>query len=161
MESDISTPANQGASRAEMRRYHQMIGLRYGNEVTSCTCELPERPDNWSDDSWQKYKLIMARLPCKICGWAGGSGFAMHSPGLFVHKESVRVAASNRKKPEGEADQQKVTTETTTLETLSTESVVSTSSSISTSEDLVYDAASGPAKNDGEETKDVLVVYEM
>ena len=138
-----------------------MIGLRYGHEVTSCTCELPERPDNWSDDSWQKYKLIMARLPCKTCGWAGGSGFAMHPSGLFVHKESVRVEASNLKKPEGKASQQKVTTETTTPESPSTTgSVVSTSSSISTSEDLVY-AASGPAKNDGEDTNDVLVVYEM
>ena len=160
MESNISTPANQGVSRAEMRRYHQMIGLRYGNEVTSCTCELPERPDNWSDGSWQKYKLIMARLPCKTCGWAGGSGFAIHPPGLFEHKESVRVAASNLKNPEGKAGQQKVSIETTTPETPSTESVVSTSSSISTSEDLVY-AASGLAKNDGEETNAVLVVYEM
>ena len=160
MESNISTPANEGVSRAEMRRYHQMIGLRYGNEVTSCTCELPERPDNWSDDSWQKYELIMARLPCKICGWAGESEFAMHPSDLFVHKESVRVAASNRKKPEGEAGQQKVSTETTTPESPSTESVVSTSSSISTSDDLVY-AASGPAKNDGEEINDVLVVYAM
>ena len=85
----------------------------------------------------------------------------MHPSGLFVHKESVRVAASNLKKPEGKAGQQKVTTETTTPESPSTESVVSTSSSISTSEDLVYDAASGPAKNDGEDTNDVLVVYEM
>ena len=84
----------------------------------------------------------------------------MHPPDLFVHKESVRVAASNLKKPEGKAGQQKVTTETTTPETPSTESVVSTSSSISTSEDMVY-AASGPAKNDGEETNDVLVVYDM
>ena len=113
-----------------------------------------------SDDSWQKYKLIMARLPCKTCGWAGGSGFAMHPSGLFVHKESVRVEASNLKKTEGKAGQQKVSTETTTPESPSNESVVSTSSSISTSEDLVY-AASGPAKNDGEDTNDVLVVYEM
>ena len=84
----------------------------------------------------------------------------MHPSGLFVHKESVRVEASNLKKPEGKASQQKVTTETTTPESPSTGSVVSTSSSISTSEDLVY-AASGPAKNDGEDTNDVLVVYEM
>ena len=102
----------------------------------------------------------MARLPCKTCGWAGGSGFAMHPSGLFVHKESVRVAASNLKEPEGKAGQQKVTTETTTPESPSTEAVVSTSSSTSASDDLVY-AASGPVKNDGEETKDVLVVYEM
>ena len=104
MESNISTPANQGVSGAEkMRRYHQMIGSPHANDVTSCPCELSERPDNWSDDSWQKYKLIMARLSCKTCGWAGGSEFAMHSPGLFVPKESVRVPASNRKKPEGKA----------------------------------------------------------
>ena len=160
MESNFSTPANQGVSRAEkMRRYHQMIGSRYGNVVTSCTCQLPERPDNWSDDSWQKCKLTIARLPCKTCGWAGGSGFAMRPPDLFVPKESVRVAASNRKKPEGKASQKQVSAGTTTPESPSTELVVSTSSSISTSEDLVY--ASGPARNDGEETDDILVVYEM
>ena len=104
MESNISTPANQGVSKAEkMRRYNQMIGSRYANDVTSCTCELPERPDNWSDDSWQKYKLMMARLPCETCGWAGRSRFAMHPPDVFVSKESVRVTASSRKKPEGKA----------------------------------------------------------
>ena len=104
MESNISTPANQGVSRAEkIGRYHQMIGSRHANDVTSCTCELPERPDNWSDDSWKKYKLMMARLPCETCGWAGVSEFAMHPPDRFVPKESVRVSASNRKKPEGKA----------------------------------------------------------
>ena len=105
MESNVSTPANQGVSSAEkIGRYHQMIGSRHANDVTSCTCELPERPDNWSDDSWQKYQLMMARLPCETCGWAGGSEFAMHQPDRFVPKESIRVSASNRKKPEGKED---------------------------------------------------------
>ena len=137
-----------------------MAALLHANEVTSCTCELPERPDNWSDDSWQKHKLIMARLPCKTCGWAGGSDFVMPLTDRFAPKEGVCVTASNLKKPEGKADQQQVTAgATTTSESPSTESVVTTVSSISTSEDLVY--ASGSAENDGEETDDILVIYEM
>ena len=83
----------------------------------------------------------------------------MHPPNLFVPKESLRVSASNRKKPEGKADQQQVTTGATTPERPSTESIVSPSSSISTSEDFIY--ASGPAENDGEETDDIPVIYEM
>ena len=136
-----------------------MAALLHANEVTSCTCELPERPDNWSDDSWQKHKLIMARLPCKTCGWAGGSDFVTPLTDRFAPKEGVCVTASNLKKPEGKADQQQVTAGATTSESPSTESVVTTVSSISTSEDLVY--ASGSAENDGEETDDILVIYEM
>ena len=137
-----------------------MAASLHANEVTSCTCELPERPDNWSDDSWQKYKLIMARLPCKACGWAGRSDFAMPLTHRFAPKESVCVTASNLKKPEGKAGQQLVTTGATTPESPSTESVVTTVSSISTPEDSFY--ASGPAENVcGEKTDDILVVYEM
>ena len=77
----------------------------------------------------------------------------------FAPKESVCVTASNLKKPEGKADQQQVTAGATTSESPSTESVVTTVSSISTSEDLVY--ASGSAENDGEEIDDILVIYEM
>ena len=72
----------------------------------------------------------MARLPCKTCGWAGGSGFVMHPPGLSVSKESIRVVASNRKKLEGKVGQQEAITGTTLPESPSTESVVSISLSI-------------------------------
>ena len=155
MESKSSTPANQGFSRAEMRRYHQMIGSRYGNDVTSCTCELPERPDNWSDDPWQKYRLIIARLPCKTCGWVGGSGFAMHPPGLFVPKESVRVSASNRTKPEGKAGHHRGHHAGTPEYRVGCFHLL-----------VHFDIRRlglrfGPAKNDSEETNDILVVYEM
>ena len=122
-----------------------MAASLHANQVTSCTCELTERPDNWCDDSWQKYKLIMARLPCKTCGWAGGSDFAMPLTDRFAPKESVCATASNLKKPEGKAGQQQVTTGATTPESPSTESVVTTVSSISTPEDSFY--ASGPAEN--------------
>ena len=136
-----------------------MAAPLHANKVIPCTCELPERPDNWSDDSWQKYKMIMARLPCKTCGWAGGSDFVMPLTDRFAPKESVCVTAPNLKKPEGKADQQQVTAGATTSESPSTESVVSPSPSVSTSEDFVY--TSGSAENDGKETDDTLVIYEM
>ena len=79
----------------------------------------------------------------------------MHPPNLFVPKESVRVSASNRKKPEGKAGHHRG------HHAGKAEYRVGCfpSSSISTSEDFIY--ASGPAENDGEETDDIPVIYEM
>ena len=57
----------------------------------------------------------------------------MHPPGLSVPEESIRVVASNQKKPEGKVGPQEAITGTTLPESPSTESVVSTSSSISIS----------------------------
>ena len=114
------------------------------NYVTSCTCKLPERPDSWSDNSWQKYKLIMAWLPCKTCGWTGGSGFVMRPTNTFApSKESVPLAVSNLKEHEGKTGQQQVTTGTTSPKSPGTESDLSTDTSISTTESLF--CASGPA----------------
>ena len=132
-----------------------MIGSRYANDVTSCTCQLPERPDNWSDDSWQKYKLIMARLSCETCGWAGGSGFAMHPPDRFVPTESVWVTASNRKKLEGKADHHRG------------HHAGKPEYRVGCLPLLVYFDIRGlglpfwAGQNDGEETDDIPVIYEM
>ena len=63
-------------------------------------------------------------------------------------------------RPTGRSPRAKrVTTGAITPEISSTESVVSPSSSVSISENFVY--ASGPAENDGEETDDIPVIYEM
>ncbi|CAM9674004.1 unnamed protein product [Ascophyllum nodosum] len=146
MQNKISTSAYKDIPRADlMRRYYQMIGTVDVNAVTSCICPLPERPDSWSDNSWHKYKLIMARLPCKTCGWTGGSGFVMRPRGTFAPpKESVLVEVYNLKTPEGKTGQQQVATGTTSPKSPSTESDLSTATSISTTESLF--CASGPAE---------------
>lgn len=44
------------------------------NAPICCSCQPPERPDNWTDSMWRRYLASMARLPCRPCGWAGGVG---------------------------------------------------------------------------------------
>ena len=161
MESKSSTPANQGFTRAEMRRYHQMIGSRYEKDVTSCTCELPERPDNWSDDSWQKYKLIIARLPCKTCGWFGGSGFAMHhAPAGSFRAQGERSGCSVQ--PEEARGQSGSATDQHWDHDAGKPGYRVGCSHLLVHFDIRgLGLRFGPAKNDSEETNDILVVYEM
>ena len=110
MQTKVLTPEKQGSTEDMMKRCKHSIESPDAKEaVTSCTCQLPARPDNWSDVSWEKYKLAMACLPCDICGWAG-SKFTMHPTDTFVPTESVYVAAAwSPKKPEGKTHQPQVT----------------------------------------------------
>ena len=79
----------------------------------------------------------------------------MHPPDRFVPKESVRVSASNRKKPEGKAGHHrdhhagKSEYRVGCFPLLVCFNI----------RGLCY--ASGPAENDGEETDDIPVIYEM
>lgn len=111
----VSASASRSLPSEDPRRYSYRLESpsEDGNHhipPTSCNCPLPARPDNWSDLAWRKYLKIMARLPCKPCGWPGGGvpprPVLPAGPSFVVKKKVAAAASSSKNKNKGRSDEE-------------------------------------------------------